>query len=56
MTLAHMLDNAEAKGIKIVNTLNKKLLEVNRIEDLKKAMEDEEYQKQLLIEFNLLDD
>ena len=56
MTLAHMLDNAEAKGMKLVNELNKKLLESNRIEDLKKAMEDEAYQKQLLLEFNLLDD
>ena len=56
MTLAHMLDNAEDRGAKRINQLYKILLETDRIEDMKIAMDDEEYQKQLLVEFNLLDD
>ena len=43
MTLAHMLDNAEDRGAKRINQLYKILLETDRIEDMKIAMDDEEY-------------
>jgi len=35
------------------NSLQKKLLETNRIDDLKKAVADAEYQNKLFEEFNL---
>ncbi len=36
-----------------INSLNKKLAEANRIDDIVKAAEDPEYQKQLLKEFGI---
>ena len=39
--------NGEASGEKRLNNLNEKLLNDNRIEDLKKAVTDESYREQL---------
>ena len=57
MTLAHLMENAEERGRKEgearVNRLNQLLIQAGRVEDLEKASKDEEYQKQLFVEFNL---
>lgn len=37
-----------------INTLTLKLLNLNRIDDIKKAANDSTYQKQLLEEFNIV--
>ena len=53
MTLGHMLEQAEVRATKRINQLNERLLEDGRLEDMKKAMKDEEYQKKLLEEYKL---
>ena len=61
MTLGHLLEQAEARGesrgeaigVRKINGLYEKLLEEGRLEDMKRAMKDEEFQKQLLEEFGL---
>ena len=41
------------EGIEKLNNLNACLIRDNRLEDLKKSLEDKEYQKQLLEEYGL---
>ena len=36
-----------------INALHKQLLELGRLEDLKRAVEDKEYQKKLMKEFGI---
>ena len=59
MTLAHMLDQreeiGEARGEERINALNQLLIKADRMDDLIRSTTDKEYQKQLLIEFNLLE-
>ena len=43
-----------AAGITLLNTLNQKLVQDNRMDDLLKAMVDVEFQKQLLAEYKLI--
>ena len=43
-----------SEGMSIVNTLNKKLTEDNRLDDLVKSATDKDFQNQLLKEYNLL--
>ena len=43
-----------AAGITLLNTLNQKLVQDNRMDDLLKAMADVEFQKQLLTEYKLI--
>ena len=61
MTLAHLMENAEERGRKEgqkegearVKALMVHLVEVNRMEDMKKALKDDEYMETLLKELNL---
>ena len=56
MTLAHIMENAVEAEREKINTLIQVLIQAGRIEDLLRSTEDEEYQKQLLKELNLLED
>ena len=57
----HAAKEAKKEGIKegikegssLINTLNSRLIEDNRLEDLKRASKDIEYQNELLKEYNL---
>ena len=42
------------EGAKQINELNKRLIELGRIDDLKRAVEDSDYQKQLLKELKII--
>lgn len=42
-----------AEGSKVINLLNKKLLEDERMNDLQKSITDEAYQQKLLKEYSL---
>ena len=53
MTLAHLMEQERNEERDRLNELTKLLLEANRIEDLKRAVEDKAYQEQLLKEYNL---
>ena len=52
---AESIAKGEAKGVNMINTLNIRLINENRLEDLKRTAFDEEYQKKLLGELKLLD-
>lgn len=66
--MSEVLDRIENRGITIgekrgrvkmanaINTLNSILLEQNRIEDLKRAITDWDYQQLLLAEYGLCDE
>ena len=41
------------EGAKQINELNKRLIELGRIDDLKRAVEDSDYQEQLLKEMKI---
>ncbi len=41
------------QGQELVNTLHRRLIEEGRIEDLKRATEDAEFQKQLMEEYKI---
>ena len=47
------LEKGKEQGKKLLNELNRKLLEEGRTEDLLKSTTDENYQKQLLKEYQL---
>ena len=61
MSLAHLMENAEERGRKEgqkegearVKALMEYLVEANRMEDMKKALKDDEYMETLLKELNL---
>lgn len=42
------------EGAKQINELNKRLIELGRIDDLKRAVEDSDYQEQLLKEMKII--
>ena len=42
------------EGAKQINELNKRLIELGRIDDLKRAVEDSDYQEQLLKELKII--
>lgn len=46
-------ERGEKRGEKRLNLLHKKLLDENRIDDLRKSIEDEKYQKKLYKEYNI---
>ena len=48
--------NATEATIKRLNDLNQKLLADNRIEDMKKSIEDRDFQHQLMVEYGLIDE
>ena len=48
--------NATEATIKRLNDLNQKLLADNRIEDLKKSIEDRDFQHQLMMEYGIVDE
>ena len=62
--MCEILDKIENRGIAIgekhgrneINRLVAILLEDNRIDDLKRAVHDEEYQQQLMIEYGICED
>ena len=43
----------EARGIHEINTLNLRLLDDNRLEDMQRAMVDTDYQKELMREYDI---
>ena len=43
----------EERGIHEINTLNLRLLEDNRLEDMQRAMVDTDYQKELMKEYGI---
>ena len=43
----------EARGIHEINTLNLRLLDDNRLEDMQRAMVDTNYQKELMREYGI---
>ena len=43
----------EERGIHEINTLNLRLLEDNRLEDMQRAMVDTDYQKELMREYDI---
>lgn len=47
------LAEGRAEGSKVINLLNKKLLEDERMNDLQKSITDEAYQQKLLKEYSL---
>lgn len=47
------LEEGEKRGEDRLNRLHKKLLDENRIEELRKSVEDESYQKKLFEEYNI---
>jgi len=57
MTLEHIIDNEKEKTELLtrerINRLNKKLIIEKRFDDLERATEDQEFQEQLLQEYNL---
>ena len=57
MTLAHLMENAEERerkeGEARVKTLMEKLMEDNRITDMKKALKDDAFMETLLKEYDL---
>lgn len=57
MTLAHLMENAEERGRKEgearVKTLMERLMEDNRITDMKKALKDDAFMETLLKEYDL---
>ncbi len=42
------------EGAKQINELNKRLIELGRIDDLKRTVEDSDYQEQLLKEMKII--
>lgn len=53
ITMCEVLARAENKGIAKINKLNSILLEQNRIDDLKRAVHDAAYQKQLMEQYGI---
>lgn len=47
------LEEGEKRGEDRLNRLHKKLLDENRMEELRKSVEDESYQKKLFEEYNI---
>lgn len=46
-------ERGEARGIHEINTLNLRLLDDNRLEDMQRAMVDTDYQKELIREYDI---
>ena len=46
-------ERGEARGIHEINTLNLRLLDDNRLEDMQRAMIDTDYQKELMREYGI---
>ena len=46
-------ERGEARGIHEINTLNLRLLDDNRLEDMQRAMVDIDYQKELMREYGI---
>ena len=46
-------ERGEARGIHEINTLNLRLLDDNRLEDMQRAMVDTNYQKELMKEYGI---
>ena len=46
-------ERGEARGIHEINTLNLRLLDDNRLEDMQRAMVDTDYQKELMKEYGI---
>ena len=46
-------ERGEARGIHEINTLNLRLLDDNRLEDMQRAMVDTDYQKELMREYGI---
>lgn len=46
-------ERGEARGIHEINTLNLRLLDDNRLEDMQRAMVDTDYQKELMREYDI---
>ena len=46
-------ERGEARGIHEINTLNLRLLDDNRLEDMQRAMVDTYYQKELMKEYGI---
>lgn len=46
-------ERGEARGIHEINTLNLRLLDDNRLEDMQRAMIDTDYQKELMKEYGI---
>ena len=51
--LKQLRAEGHAEGIALLNTLNQKLVQDNRMDDLLRAVSDVEFQKQLLTEYEL---
>ena len=51
--LKQLRAEGHAEGIALLNTLNQKLVQDNRMDDLLRAVSDAEFQKQLLTEYEL---
>lgn len=51
--LAEGRTQGRAEGSKVINLLNKKLLDDDRMNDLQKSITDEAYQQKLLKEYSL---
>lgn len=50
---AEGIEAGRAEGLEVVNILNQRLIQDNRLDDLKRATVDAEFQKELLKEYNL---
>ena len=46
-------ERGETRGIHEINTLNLRLLDDNRLEDMQRAMIDTDYQKELMREYGI---
>ena len=46
-------ERGEARGIHEINTLNLRLLDDNRLEDMQRAMVNTDYQKELMKEYGI---
>ena len=53
MTFEEMLNRAERKGAEQLNQLYERLLDLNRIDDMRAAMKDVEFRQKLYVEFGL---
>ena len=51
--LQEIFDDGISQGVDLINLLNQKLIDTNRIEDLKRAIADSEYRYQLFQEFHI---
>ena len=52
--LTEGLMEGRVEGSKLINQLNQKLIMDGRLDDLKRSVEDEEYQQSLLKEYSLI--